>query len=214
MLRQGHRGLLPVGLVVFALALLVGAPAMAFAEGGNAAVDITETATTEAADDATTTEDGTAAEAGTTENPIEVAIATLTSADTTLEGKTVTFTGEAVGTSFDGDDAEHRWVNLADENDTVVGVYMTTEQAEQVETYGHYGVRGSTVRVVGVYHTACNDGHAGELDVHAVEVEQMDAGSVDGADNATQTQWLVAALVALGAMALFFAERLLKRRRG
>jgi len=134
-------------------------------------------------------------------------IADLLAADTTLEAQQVSFSGEAVGSSYIAEDPGHRWVNLSDADGNTIGVYMTAAQAAQVTTYGRYNVTGSTLAVTGVYHTACNDGHAGELDVHASTVEETAAGETGVSRPVSGAEWAIAILMLVAGAVLFIADR-------
>ena len=101
-------------------------------------------------------------------------ISELLSATTRLDGKDVELTGEAIGHAMYADE-RHKWVNLK-QGRSMIGVYLTNEQAAQIETYGSYTTTGDTVTVRGVYHLACHE-HADELEVHANSVEPAVPGS-------------------------------------
>lgn len=121
-------------------------------------------------------------------------ISELLSATMRLESKDVEFTGEAIGYPIYADE-HHKWVNVK-QGRSMIGVYLTNEQAEQIERYGSYEMTGDTITVRGVYHLACG-AHADELEVHADSVEVTVAG---------QTRvhpWSRGALVA-GIVLIFF----------
>lgn len=100
-------------------------------------------------------------------------ISELLSATMRLESKDVEFTGEAIGHAIYADE-RHKWVNLK-QGRSMIGVYLTNEQAEQIQTYGSYTTTGDTVTVRGVYHLACG-AHADELEVHADSIEVAVSG--------------------------------------
>lgn len=103
-----------------------------------------------------------------TEGYRELDIADLLSATERLEGKDVEFSGEAIGSSI-GAGAGHKWVNLK-QGRSMIGVYLTDDQAAAIAQYGSYKTTGDTVTVRGVYHLSCEQ-HADELDVHVDSLE-------------------------------------------
>ncbi len=111
----------------------------------------------------------------TADDVFEVNVPGLIEIDRLLDGTMVSFSGEAIGEDLRAD-ATHRWVNVL-EDGMAVGVYVTNEQAAQIETYGDHGHRGATVRVVGQVNIACEQ-HGGEFDVHAAQFEVLDAGGL------------------------------------
>lgn len=124
------------------------------------------------------------------------------------DGEQVVLEGEALGESLRARGGA--WVNVLS-GGTAVGVWMTAEQAAQVETFGDYKHRGSWLLVTGEYHYAC-DQHGGDLDVHAAEVSVIDLGAhVDH-----PFRWIKAA-VGLTALSIalwqFQALRAQRRRR-
>ena len=105
---------------------------------------------------------------------VDVTPATLTSLVEDLDGATVRFTAEVVSEALRADDA-HVWLNMSGDG-VAIGVYMPTEMAEQVTTFGDYGHDGDVVEVLGVYNEAC-DQHGGDMDVHAESLVVLTAGS-------------------------------------
>jgi hypothetical protein len=60
-------------------------------------------------------------------------------------------------------------------NGTAIGVWMPRELAADLGVVGSWKSTGDTVRVVGVFHEAC-DAHGGDLDVHAESLTLLRAG--------------------------------------
>ena len=136
------------------------------------------------------------------DSAIETDIPALVAVDSTLDGQQVTITGEAVGTAFSGDDADHRWVNITADGSTI-GVYMSAEDADSIANFGSYGVTGSTVTVTGTYHVACDEGHAGELDIHAQSVSIADEGGTTNEPDPSFARWFGASVIlAIGLLLL------------
>ena len=142
-----------------------------------------------------------------------LAISALCNAPEEYDGVLVELTGEAVGDILNGDDSEHKWVNLSFEGSTI-GVYMSAEDARKVTNLGAYATTGTVLEVQGVYHVACQDGHDGELDVHATTVTVKSAGGKREPDRVDPLLLVLGiTAVALG-VALHALHLHLRRRRG
>lgn len=106
-------------------------------------------------------------------------IADLAAADKTYEGQTVLVRGEVVGDLIsDEHTAENCWISLQDEDElapAVMSVYLTRESAAAIDSYGRYGVQGSTLQVRGTFHLQCPD-HQGLTDIHAEETTVLAKG--------------------------------------
>ncbi|NLH63198.1 MAG: DNA-binding protein [Erysipelotrichaceae bacterium] len=89
-----------------------------------------------------------------------------------LDGQTIVYSGEAIGTIMKRDDVT--WVNVND-GDNAIGIDMSEEQAQQIQHLGGYGAVGDTIEIVGVFHRACSE-HGGDLDIHATSVKVLSAG--------------------------------------
>ena len=95
-------------------------------------------------------------------------------AETSLhDGRIVQFVGEAIGDRvLDDASGKHCWVtveSMADGSDANISVYMTVEQAAQIDHFGRYGVTGTTLQIRGNFNQACPE-HEGLIDVHATNV--------------------------------------------
>jgi hypothetical protein len=103
--------------------------------------------------------------AGTVSGPdaIPIRVIDLANRSKELDGKTVSFTAEAIGDVMRrGDDA---WVNFLDSTGPV-GVFMSKDLAAEIASTGGYSRKGDLVEIVGVFNRACNM-HGGDSDVHA-----------------------------------------------
>lgn len=140
-----------------------------------------------------------------------VTISRLASADVELDGQLVTFSGEVVGEPVSvGDD--HRWVQVQSAGgSSYIMVLMTEEQAALIEHYGGYQVKGTTLRITGVYRVA-DPNQLGDIDVTAYEVTVSDPGEVRVEPVGFRMLWVAGAFVLL-AVALFVVERVVRRRR-
>ena len=125
-----------------------------------------------------------------------------------LDGQLVSFSGEAIGDLIKAD-SKHTWVMLEDQG-YGLSVLMRNEDADKIEHLGKYGVRGSILQVVGVYHIADPD-QAGELDVVARSVSLVESGY----SYEEPVHWwkLILGLIFLGAaLGLSLLYRYLRRR--
>lgn len=144
-------------------------------------------------------------------SPRRVTIGRLASADVALDGQLVTFTGEVVGepVRVGGD---HRWVQVQSAGgSSYIMVLMTEEQASLIEHYGGYQVKGTTLRITGVYRVA-DPNQLGDIDVTAYEVTVSDPGEERVEPVKFRMLGVAGALVLL-AVALFVVERVVRRRR-
>ena len=106
------------------------------------------------------------------------------------DGRTVAFTGEAIGEAFRrgksawihlNDDA-YMWKNI--EEGAVLGgynsgqaVWIPAELAARISYFGDYRHDGDVVEVRGVFNAACRE-HGGDMDIHATELTVIKAGHV------------------------------------
>lgn len=105
-----------------------------------------------------------------------------------FDGKTVAFTGEVVGDRMARGD--HAWIHINDdpyylknvEEGAELGgynsghaVWLPTELAELVGTFGDYGHEGDVVKVTGTFNAACAL-HGGDMDIHATVLEVKTPG--------------------------------------
>lgn len=110
----------------------------------------------------------------------DTSIDDLAVADTYYDGQTVQVTGEVVGDNIRANlSGDKRWVTLESDGGTgYVSVYMSEEQAGNIDTFGEYGAVGTTLQVRGTYHLACRD-HEGLSDLHAEVVSVVYPGLDD-----------------------------------
>lgn len=107
------------------------------------------------------------------ENAFQTTLAELLDARRALDGKMVVFQGEAIGDIINAGN-NRKWV-LLDDNGAALSVLLTADQAKMITNLGRYGVKGTTLKVTGVYHIADAE-EAGELDVRAYKVEVVSPG--------------------------------------
>lgn len=114
-----------------------------------------------------------------------------------LDGQTVTIQGEVVGDVMMRGD--FGWINVGDATGDV-GVWAPAESLRKVQYAGRYHAKGDIVRVTGVFHRADPE-HGGDLDIHAGQVEVVEAGGpVSRPRGQERLPWALASLT--GALAL------------
>lgn len=80
-----------------------------------------------------------------------------------LDGKTVSYSGEAIGDIlYRGD---YAWINVSD-GANAIGIYIPASEARKIEYVGRYRVIGDTVFITGTFYRACAE-DGGDLDIHA-----------------------------------------------
>lgn len=88
------------------------------------------------------------------------------------DGKTVTYTGEAVTGALTL--GEHAWVNVND-GANAIGVWCAASQAAAITRWGGYKHDGDRIAVTGIFHRACSE-HNGDMDIHAGTMTVMAQG--------------------------------------
>lgn len=142
----------------------------------------------------------------------QTTIADLAQADSYYEGQTVFVQGEVVGDRINDEmQPGNCWVTLQDDdpaNPSVVSVFMTMEQAKNIDTYGSYGVTGTMLQVRGTFHLDCRE-HQGMSDIHVEEVSALAAGSESkpGMDPKLFGLGIVSVLAGLALLALYQSKR-------
>ena len=108
----------------------------------------------------------------------DTSIVDLSGADAYYDNQTVQVVGEVVGDSIRaGLSGGHRWITLAaPAGAATLSVYMSSESAAKIDTYGKYGTTGTTLQVRGTFHLVCPD-HDGVSDLHAEVVSVVEPGS-------------------------------------
>lgn len=87
-------------------------------------------------------------------------------------GRTVDYTGEVIGDLMIRGD--HAWVNVND-GSNAMGIWITVQQAADINNLGCYDVKGDEVRISGVFERACKE-HGGDMDIHATTIEVLAKG--------------------------------------
>jgi hypothetical protein len=138
-------------------------------------------------------------------------------------GKTVTFTGEAIGEVMVRGD--YAWIHLNDDAymdsnveegaklgglNSGMAIWVPAALTKQIDTYGDYKHEGSIVQVSGTFNAACKE-HGGDMDIHATTVSVFRAGHVVVDAVPPWKAALAAGLAALAAL-LYWVERRTRNR--
>lgn len=137
----------------------------------------------------------------------DTSIVDLGSADSYFDGQTVQVTGEVIGDSIRaGLSGRHRWITLSsDDALATLSVYMSTESAAKIDTFGSYDTKGTMLQVRGTFHLVCSD-HEGVSDLHAEVVTVVERGMhrEDVFDVNTFIPGVVLVAVGLAMMGVFY----------
>ena len=133
-------------------------------------------------------DDDTSADTGNTVNVAQlpdssflhnVPISELASADSFHDEQTVLVEGEVVGDLIrDESESDHCWITLQEsdgESTSVVSVFIKRDLTSMIDSWGHYGQKGTTLQVDGVFHLTCPD-HQGASDIHATTAAVVSSG--------------------------------------
>lgn len=84
----------------------------------------------------------------------ETEIAALNNQPHLYDRRTVQVTGEVVGDIIKAEDSHYRWLIIQDLNigsDAQISLYVTPVQAQKIDKFGRYGVRGSIIKATGMF---------------------------------------------------------------
>jgi len=135
-----------------------------------------------------------------------------------FNGTEITFEGEAIGEAMArGDDA---WIHLNDDAymyknveegaelggyNTGMPVWLPTNLAEKIGTFGDYKHEGDIVKVSGVFNAACGQ-HGGDMDIHATTLVLTVPGR-NALDPVKPWKLVLAIGLTLGAAGVWYADR-------
>ncbi|MCF0104058.1 MAG: hypothetical protein HUJ51_01525 [Eggerthellaceae bacterium] len=108
----------------------------------------------------------------------EVSISDLTNNVTQFDSKHVQISGEVIGDLIEVDSyPDLVWICLRSTQgpDDTISVIVNRQDAEQIDSYGKYNVRGTIVQVFGSFHLTCKD-HEGECDLHCQNFKIIEKG--------------------------------------
>jgi len=138
-------------------------------------------------------------------------------------GKTVTFTGEAIGEVMVRGD--YAWIHLNDDAymernveegaklggyNSGMAIWVPSALTKQIDTYGDYKHEGSIVQITGTFNAACKE-HGGDMDIHATSVTMIRPGHLV-VDPVPGWKALLAAGLAALAGGLFWFDRRTRNR--
>lgn len=151
-------------------------------------------------------------------SPNEPSSGGLVDAPKEWDGKTVSFTGEAIGEAMvRGDKA---WVHLNDDAyylknveegahlggyNSGMAVWLDASFAREIRLFGDYKHEGDVVKVSGTFNAACAE-HGGDMDIHATSLEVLTGGR-DAQDPVKRGKAILAGILALIAGGLFILNR-------
>ena len=139
------------------------------------------------------------------------------------DGKEVILIGEAVGDVMDRGD--HAWVTVNDDfysrealhetgalvgQNSGIGVWLPTQEAEKINRLGRYGSMGDLVEVCGIFY-ADDEEHGGDFDIQASSLTVLEPGrDIDTSPDSWKYFVMIAGLLFL---ALSTTPRLKRRAR-
>lgn len=140
-------------------------------------------------------------------------IAELATADAYFDNQTVQIVGEVVGDNISAEiDGSYRWITLFDGMGSTIDTYMPRESAARIDSFGRYGVTGTSLQVRGTFHLACPE-HEGLSDVHAENVVVMKAGGETPDEFNVQDFIPGAVLLGVGLLSVILYSYLRERQR-
>ena len=142
----------------------------------------------------------------------------LAGANSSFDNQTVQVVGEVIGDAINADwDGSHKWVTLFEKDGktgqtATVSVFMTSETAARIDTFGAYGKTGTTLQVRGTFHLVCPE-HEGLSDLHASHVSIVRKGTVKPDELDPKAFVPGAVCLAVGLLVMFAYYRLRERQR-
>lgn len=136
------------------------------------------------------------------------------------DGRSVRFTGEAIGESMIR--GTMSWIHLNDDpyglEETAVlsgfnsgiGVWIEAGLASGITVFGGYGSHGDVVEITGIFNAACPE-HGGDMDIHADSLRIVRAGH-DTAHPIAPSRILAAAVMGALTIGLFLAYAMPRKR--
>lgn len=104
---------------------------------------------------------------------VVVKLSELVNASSRFNDQVVQFEAEAVGDIIEGPDG-YKWV-LFDDGTGSISALVPEDYIQLISHLGRYSVKGSVLRITGVYKIADND-QSGEMDVRVYSAELLDEG--------------------------------------
>lgn len=146
----------------------------------------------------------------------DTTIIDLSTADAYYNNQTVQVVGEVIGDNIIADSAgEYRWITLlsqdAEANATIT-LYISSENAEKIDTFGKYGSTGTMLRVRGTYHLTCPE-HEGLSDIHVDYASVVTRGQQNPDEFVLDDFIPGIVTILLGVISLFIFYRIREGRR-
>ncbi len=120
------------------------------------------------------------------------------------DGQTVTYEGELIGDVMLR--GNYAWLNLND-GENALGIWAPKSFTNIINYTGGYKAKGDWLRVNGEFHRACPE-HGGDLDIHAKNVEKINAGRAT--NERVNTSKIYVVLIWLGILVVVWILRQLK----
>ncbi len=138
------------------------------------------------------------------------------------DGRTVSFTGEAIGEAMRR--GKMAWIHLNDDAyglaqdpgarlsgfNSGMAVWVDTQMESRIAFFGDYKRHGDVVEVKGIFHAACPQ-HGGDMDIHADSLRIVRSGHLVARPIGRSRLLAAGVMVALAAF-LFLVRAILRRR--
>lgn len=143
----------------------------------------------------------------------DTTIESLFSEPSLYEDRTVQVVGEAIGDIVVASplNTKYCWITMTSTdvtNPSTISVFLSEDQAKQIDHLGRYGVTGTILQVRGTYHQACSE-HEGIPDIHATETSAIERG-VEHPDLFELTDYIpgtIAIFIGLALMGIYYIVR-------
>lgn len=86
--------------------------------------------------------------------------------------KSISYSGEVIGDILSR--GQYSWVHIFDGVNTI-SCFVEEEEAQKIEYCGRYGIKGDTVKIIGIFNQDCKE-HGGDMDIHVSEFEIINKG--------------------------------------
>ncbi|MDF2888192.1 MAG: hypothetical protein K0R23_2577 [Lacrimispora sp.] len=125
------------------------------------------------------------------------------------DGEDVTIQGEVIGESMKR--GNYSWININD-GTNAIGIWLDSDIAEGILSYGHYKSKGDTVKITGIFNRACKE-HGGEADLHSSSFEIVKNG-YEVKEQISPVKIIIAVILTLFALVLMLIlVKVIKNRR-
>ena len=139
-----------------------------------------------------------------------VSISELLSATERLDGMLVEVTGEVMGQVTE-QGPDYAWLNIK-QDDAMIGVLVTTAQAQAIANFGGYTTSGDVVCVRGTFNLSCAE-HSNELEIHAASLTIEEQGTAYEHPVSSKRLTIGVFLIVLGVLVLLVGRLLRPKQR-